>query len=209
MKIQNILWFLSISLNAVFSKFFIQISDIHLDLQYTENSADNCILHFTGMPCCRKNQIAKKPFNRVSKWGSYACDTPQLLLNSTFEWIRNNIDDIDFIINTGDNADHHVLFQTFRGNMKAIKSVNAIIKYWFPNIPIYNVLGNHDTYPIDQTLPYYENKVYETIGSYWNHQNVPQSFENGGYYKEELDNLCLLTFNSINFTYFKLSSICK
>ena len=103
-----------------------------MDLLYQEGSADNCLLHRTGMPCCRSNQIATEPYSTVSKWGSYRCDTPVYLLDKSLEWISDNIHDIDFIMFTGDSADHHVVFQSLQGNIDTIHTVSTLFEKWFP-----------------------------------------------------------------------------
>ena len=42
-------------------QYFAQITDTHIDMDFASDTADNCLLHKTGMPCCRKNQIDRKP----------------------------------------------------------------------------------------------------------------------------------------------------
>jgi len=167
-----------------------------MDILFQKNTADNCLLHQTGMPCCRQYQIKKEPYNLVSKWGSTTCDTSPLLLEKSLEWISDNIDNIDFIINTGDSADHHVAFQTLHGNINTINLVQEYFEKLFPTIPIINVLGNHDTYPIDQTFPLLNNYIYYQIGHKW---KTPTTFYSGGYYNHMLKHLCLLITNTLHF----------
>ena len=190
---------------VVQEQYFLQFTDIHLDLYYQENTADNCLFDTLGMPCCRVHQIVKKPFSLSSSWGSYECDTPIKLFNETLAWIDSNLPEskhLDFILNTGDNADHHLLTQTLHDNIQANKNIHDLTKVWFPNKPIINVLGNHDTYPIDQTFPLLETYIYRELDNIWNLSNIssnPDDFRRGGFYLYEPKEspLCMLVINSI------------
>lgn len=136
----------------------LHISDIHLDTRYHIGGVDNCVLGDTGMGCCRKYDIPKKPYGYASEWGNYNCDSPIKLVNETFKWIRNNID-LDAIIYTGDAVDHHDVSQTIGYNLEELETVFQLFHEYFSDIPLFHTLGNHDTYPIDQTPPY----IYSTF----------------------------------------------
>ena len=117
----------------------------------------------------------KKPYGHASEWGNYNCDAPIKLVNETFRWIRDNIgangidaNGIDAIIYTGDAVDHHDITQTIGNNLKEIDTVFQLFSEYFPNIPLFHSLGNHDTYPIDQTPPY----IYSTFLDRYNEINV-------------------------------------
>ena len=146
------------------------ISDIHLDTRYHIGGVDNCVLGETGLGCCREFDIPKKPYGHASEWGNYNCDAPIKLVNETFRWIRNNIgvNGIDAIIYTGDAVDHHDITQTIGNNLKEIDTIFQLFQEYFPNIPLFHSLGNHDTYPIDQTPPY----IYSTFLDRYNEINV-------------------------------------
>ena len=192
-------YLLQIQFQCLLSFQFLHITDIHLDLSYLPASADNCMLRFTGMSCCHSFQISKSPYNIVDKWGSYTCDTPIDLLNSTFEELRHIVppEQLDFIINTGDNADHHIITQNFRKNIQANRIVQQIISLWYPEVPIINVIGNHDTFPIDQTIPLYENFIYKSLDSIWKTNST--TFTSGGFYLYERNYICMFVVNSLYF----------
>jgi len=142
----------------------LHISDIHLDTRYHIGGVDNCVLGDTGMGCCRKYDIPKKPYGYASEWGNYNCDAPIKLVNETFRWIRDNID-IDAIIYTGDAVDHHDVTQTIGYNLEEIETVFQLFHKYFSDIPLFHSLGNHDTYPIDQTPPYIYSKFLDEYNS--------------------------------------------
>jgi len=145
----------------------LHISDIHLDTRYHIGGVDNCVLGDTGMGCCRKYDIPKKPYGYASEWGNYNCDSPIKLVNETFRWIRNNIH-IDAIIYTGDAVDHHDVTQTIGYNLEEIETVFQLFHEYFSDIPLFHTLGNHDTYPIDQTPPY----IYSIFLNEYNSLNI-------------------------------------
>lgn len=180
-------------------QYFAQISDSHVDMQFAVNSADNCLLHRTGMPCCRKNQIDESPFVETTVWGLQTCDTSPHLFQKTVEWMKMNLPKLDFVMNTGDSADHHVLFQTRHGNVQAINFVHNSLQSYFSGTPIVNVLGNHDTFPIDQTVTQYF--VYPKIADIWNLAlSQRNTFLRGGFYRHDIsEKLTLFIINSVFF----------
>ena len=52
--------------------------------------------------------------------------------------------------------------------MKEIDTIFQLFQEYFPNIPLFHSLGNHDTYPVDQTPPY----IYSTFLDRYNEINV-------------------------------------
>ena len=61
---------------------------------------------------------------------------------------------------------------------------------------IINILGNHDTFPIDQTLPVIDKHIYREINKKW---GAPSTFEWGGFFKTERVDLCILSMNTLHF----------
>lgn len=138
----------------VYGNIFFHISDIHLDLQYSENSPANCVIgDLLTTRCCRKNSIAKYPYRNASKWGDYNCDTPELLFNLTLSSMNKLEPNPDFIIMSGDIVGHHDLEQNWRLNKDTMIIGMSLIQSYFPNTLILSSIGNHDTYPIDQLYP--------------------------------------------------------
>ncbi|KAJ3299369.1 Endopolyphosphatase [Borealophlyctis nickersoniae] len=79
---------------------FMFISDIHIDESYLEGSDP-------ATQCHRVNTVDATK-NRAGKYGALnsICDTPQGLMDETFQWIKDNHADVDFVIYTGDSARH-------------------------------------------------------------------------------------------------------
>ena len=175
---------------------FLHITDIHYDPKYKENSAANCYNIDSGLGCCREGLLWKKPYRKANKWGDKKCDTPLLLVNSTFNWISKNIKELDFIIYTGDSVGHHDITQDININIETMKTIRELFRKNFPNITTYPNIGNHDTYPIDQTPPLIDNKIRYNYRNDWDSSNI--KIEKGGYYRARLpNNMNIISINNL------------
>lgn len=181
---------------------FLQITDIHFDQYYTPGSSANCYFGSTGLGCCRRLSISKEPYRTASKWGDYNCDLPLLFVNESFRWISSNIKTPDFIIWNGDSVDHHDITQTLNSNIEEINIITKLFSEYFNQIAIVPMIGNHDTYPIDQV--YYnfnETELSYELSVVWKDM-IPQeqlyTFSYGGYYTVNLtSNVSLMIINSL------------
>ncbi len=94
----------------------------------------------------------------ATSFGFYECDAPELLINSSLHSIADfqkekNIT-FDFAIFTGDLVDHdEVAYTSYEQCIEAEEVIFRDIKNTFGNMPIYPVLGNHDTFPYGQLAP--------------------------------------------------------
>lgn len=91
----------------------------------------------------------------ATEFGSYLCDAPEVLINSSLKSIVQYQEELglnfNFSIFTGDLVDHDE--QAYIGFEKAAKSEELIfrdMKSTLKDLPVYPVLGNHDTYPYAQ-----------------------------------------------------------
>ena len=100
-----------------------------------------------------------------------------------------------FLVWTGDNPPHDVWDETPEGQLNRLKRVSQMIAQAFPKIPVFPVLGNHDSFPVDQynRLPkdaaHYDNFDWLMTGlsSFWGQwisQDSIATFVSGGYYTE-------------------------
>lgn len=180
---------------------FLHITDIHYDPNYKEGAPVNCVLGKTGLGCCREFDIPIQPYEKANKWGNFACDTPYLFINKTFEWIKYNIKDIDFIIYTGDSVGHHDITQSISQNIKTINEVDNMFKIHFNNIKVYSSIGNHDTYPIDQTQKNVNEIFLNNFANQWGNwlnNSVQNNVKQGGFYSIKIsDNMYIVNFNSL------------
>ena len=175
-------------------RYILHVTDIHYDHNYYVTAPNNCIIGSkTGMGCCRKDNIPLKPYNQCSIYGDYKCDVPKLLVNDIFNWTKHHIYNknikFDYIIYTGDSPGHHIISQSLKGNLDSINTVNNIINKYYPNIPLYQTLGNHDTYPIDQTESSLYRTILNNVSHLWSKWLTAKDMNNvikGGYYSTYL-----------------------
>ena len=186
------------SILSILSKVWISwnvlhLSDIHFDPFYKEGSSTRCLGDNLGLTCCRPYDIRLRHTDKpAGPMGDYACDTSELLINSTFSWISKN-KDIDLILYTGDTFSHHDIADLFSPGFKYTpqKIQNFFDKY-FSGIPVINTIGNHDVHIVDQTIPYFYPKSLHTLEKIWN-----ISLNGGGYYKTNFKNQNIIVLNNL------------
>lgn len=181
----------------------LHVTDIHYDAHYLAGSPNNCQLGFTGMGCCQKVSIPKDPYEAAGVYGDYNCDSPAQLIDESFAWMGENLDP-DMVIYTGDDYTHHDLTQTMRGDLDAIQYVTSLFEMYFPDVPVYNTLGNHAGYPVDQlsNLDKFSSWLLHPVADMWKQwlsDDAYDMFRNCGYYSEDMDEdgYTLVSLNSL------------
>jgi len=207
---------LLILINIIFSYSFsfLLITDIHIDTKYHVGSASKCVEYSKiGTMCCRVLDIPINGSYPCSKWGNLNNDVPPFLFDSIMNWTNNNLN-FDFIINTGDSGSHKDIDQVFSNdNEKSINFVSDTIDKYFPNKPVYNVIGNHDSYwNVDQTFPGYSGFLKRTTKK-WEKWVNDTNMSNYGYYSLDLNkDIKIITFNSLYYdtnNFFQVNSTKK
>lgn len=100
-------------------------------------------------------------FNNDSIWypantfGSYNCDAPEVLVNSSLKSVAQYQEklglDFKFSLFTGDMVDHNeAQYTSYEYVVESEELVLRDLKHTLRDIPIYSVLGNHDTFPYAQ-----------------------------------------------------------
>ena len=173
-------WPAILGLNNSSTRTFLQLSDIHLDFDYVKNG--------DIQEMCHKGQKGQLNGN-ASKYGSYKCDPPKLLVESAFIAMKEKVPHPDFILWTGDNSPH-VKGLNKSDIMSHLRFVTKKLNKQYPNVPVIPVLGNHDSSPADyfpesnETYQAYED--YITDGSFGDLLDVgsqaAEQFKHCGYY---------------------------
>ncbi|XP_062857098.1 acid sphingomyelinase-like phosphodiesterase 3a [Trichomycterus rosablanca] len=167
--------FLQRSTSAV-SKFW-HISDLHLDPTYhvTEDHTKVCFSS-KGFP-------AKDP----GLFGDFMCDSPYQLILSAFNYMKHVDQEPEFIIWTGDNPPHVPADKLSTDTViNIISNMTHTIRQFFPQLPVYPALGNHDYWPQDQ-LPVKNNDIYEAAAKLWGPWLLPEALatlRKGGFYSQ-------------------------
>lgn len=128
----------------------LQLSDVHLDPAYQEGASAIC-----GEPlCCRSTDPpATSPDQRAGPWGDYRkCDTPLRTLESLLQHVAET-QQVDYVLWTGDDPPHNVWNQTKEGQMAVMRKVATLIRSYFPGVPVFPALGNHEGIPVNSFPP--------------------------------------------------------
>lgn len=94
----------------------------------------------------------------ATSFGNYQCDSPELLinssLNSAIKYAKEKNLDVEFTIFTGDMVAHdESKYITLETAKESEERIFRDMKTNLGDIPVYAVLGNHDTYPYGQIAP--------------------------------------------------------
>lgn len=151
----------------------LHLSDTHFDPYYEEGTNAEC----NEPLCCRlTNGPAKSAADGAGRWGDYRkCDTPKRTIDHMFQHISSThtvsqppllqlensrlfrfllvllfFKDIDYILWTGDLPPHDIWNQTQEENLNILKLTVNQIKTYFPGIPVFSSIGNHESAPVNR-----------------------------------------------------------
>jgi len=191
----------------------LQISDIHLDLSYTQGSLAAC-----GLPNCCMNVsgVAELPEDAAQYWGDYRCDLPHWTFKHVLEHIKaEHGEEFEYIMVTGDYPAHDVWLQSRQGNLAHSKKVFDLLKEVFPSTLVFPSVGNHESFPCNNyptsSVDGYDNPtwLYATLGEYFSSWLTPEAldqFSLDGFYSMDFnDALRIIAINSnfcINYNFF-------
>ncbi|KAK6028324.1 Ser/Thr phosphatase family protein [Ostertagia ostertagi] len=157
----------------------LHLTDIHLDMYYTPGMEAKC----SEPLCCRPQQdpdevaVAAKEDVQVpaGPWGMVGdCDTPEWLFTNMLEFIQKNHKDLNYVMVSGDLVSHAVWDYTREAHVAMVKNISDTIRMFFPNIPTYFAVGNHEGVPIDNFAPHFTPKqfhmdwLYDAMADAWN-----------------------------------------
>ena len=127
----------------------LQVTDIHLDMEYEVGSVANCNLPL----CCRKlddDALVHLKIIRAGKYGTIAHCDANIETVKAFAAKAKEVKP-DYIMFTGDNIAHSVWVVTQEEVIRATKmQIEAIQEQIGLDIPIYPALGNHEKAPVDE-----------------------------------------------------------
>ena len=187
----------------------IQFTDIHYDQYYKENGTIYC-----DTPLCCHEPASQFSRIKSGKFGSFKnCDLNMDTLKSSIQAAYDL--NPDFIIWTGDNAEHDNWNSTQEEVYTATKAIkNAIDEVFQKKIPVYPVIGNHEVYPNDLWESGNEN-IFQNLADiykdYFFEPEAYESFSKYGYYSERhpYTNLRIIALNCLycdSINYHHLSS---
>ena len=144
---------------------FAHLSDLHYDAKYAAGSLAGC----SEPLCCR----AWFGPGKAGVYGSYGCDSPLLLLESTLQELANVTPPLKYVIFTGDIPAHNVWNQSRADIIKSIVDVSNLFSKYLPKTKVYPALGNHESAPVNSFPPpfvtgYNSHKwLLDTLATHW------------------------------------------
>ncbi|XP_062323253.1 acid sphingomyelinase-like phosphodiesterase 3a isoform X1 [Osmerus eperlanus] len=156
---------------------FWHVSDLHLDPTY----------HLTEDPTKVCFSSKGVPASHPGLFGDFMCDSPYQLIQSAFTHIREAGQQAQFMIWTGDSPPHVPAGELSTDMVvQVISNMTQTIRHYFPDLPVYPALGNHDYWPQDQ-YPTSTNAIYQAAAKLWQPWLKPSSLQTlreGGFYSQ-------------------------
>lgn len=120
------------------------LTDIHFDPKYQVNGTSKC----KEPICCQpEHGIGTAPENICPQWGAYdVSDSPFQLIEQIVAGIKEQKP--DYIYFTGDIISHRSWDASSEKNSATLKTIFEYLRANF-DVPIYPVLGNHETHPLN------------------------------------------------------------
>uniref|UniRef100_A0A1D1YL13 Endopolyphosphatase n=1 Tax=Anthurium amnicola TaxID=1678845 RepID=A0A1D1YL13_9ARAE len=178
---------------------FLHITDIHFDHLYLPNSSPSKFCH-------RYNKKSKK--NESGKFGTLGseCDSSYALINSTFFFLKEKFQDIDFVIYTGDSLRHDRDPKIPLTEDYVKWCHKTIVKYITETFDMNKTkfiptIGNNDEWDHNQ-LGDGPNTLFGNLTQIWAplKLNLTTDFLNGGYFRQDMNSkLSVLSINSMYF----------
>ncbi|KAL7313639.1 hypothetical protein PS15m_007362 [Mucor circinelloides] len=177
---------------------FLHITDIHIDPNYLEGADPDSFCHKHG----------KKRSSETGKYGALGtdCDSPEALVDATFNFLKESITDIDFIIYTGDTARHDRDDDMPRSQSEVVNAHSTVMKYFqtaydTDNVPYVPTIGNNDAYDHNDVTK--NDKIFKKLESIWKPLglNLTSAFSTGGYYVQDVikGKLTIVNLNTMYF----------
>ena len=170
----------------------VHISDVHLDMEYTEGALVNCDAYL----CCRESSgfPTKEGDKAAGYWGDYECDMPIHTFANMLDFIASDVQP-DMLFWTGDNSAHNVWDNTEEEITKYTIKVSQMLKEHLDTkqkITILPIQGNHDTWPVDQQdflLPNSNNPInwFKDEWAEWLGEEALAKFGEYGYYSKSIE----------------------
>lgn len=176
--------------------YFWHVTDPHVDFLYKEGSEAKC----DQLMCCR--DVVPNPKQRAGKFGSLPCDPPLSTFKNALEFVKSYPVDTDFIFYGGDSVPHDLWMQNRTYNLEYVRVLNnAFLDVFGVETPVVPILGNHDTFPVDQVDPNGWSWLLDPVSEWWSvwlpRQAVKTLREKGWYslpsFRPGLTIICLYT----------------
>ena len=162
----------------------LHLSDFHFDVQYTAGARTDC---GTDLCCRAEDGKGTNASNTAGVYGDYNCDSPALLVSTLLDYLNASLTPRpDFILYTGDDPAHDVWSQTRASNLAAIRWVTSELQRFFPDVPIFSAVGNHEACPVNEFGgPGVDTWLYSQLVQTWSYYlpaDAQETLNYGAYY---------------------------
>ncbi|KAI8369581.1 Metallo-dependent phosphatase-like protein [Radiomyces spectabilis] len=163
---------------------FLHVTDIHIDPNYMAGSDPDQLCH-------RKSEDDDD--NTAGKFGALhtKCDSPIPLVEASFKFMKESLQDVDFIIYTGDTARHDRDDDKPRTKDDVLHDHKAVVKYFMDtydvgDIPFIPTIGNND--PIEHNEVVKKDALFDDLKTIWKpfQLDLKDSFDKGGYFYQDV-----------------------
>ncbi|XP_063702884.1 sphingomyelin phosphodiesterase-like [Culicoides brevitarsis] len=166
----------------------LHITDIHFDPRYKPGSNAQC----DEPTCCRSGE-PDSPEDAAGFYGDYrSCDVPWHSVVNAMSHINETHKDLDWIYFTGDLVDHGIWETSVENNVEIMEKVFQLLRETFPETPLFPILGNHETHPVNIFAPNHisdnelsTNWLFNYISEAWLHwlpNSTLSTIKKGGFY---------------------------
>ncbi|KAI7898291.1 Metallo-dependent phosphatase-like protein [Cokeromyces recurvatus] len=176
---------------------FLHITDLHLDPYYREGADPSHYCHRYG----------KKRSKAAGKFGALGteCDSPGPLVEATFNFLKKEIKNVDFILYTGDTVRHDRDDKLPRTDAQVLEGHRSIIKYfkktYSHKMLFVPTIGNNDTYKHNKIKK--RDHIFRKLKAIWRplELDIRNEFLNGGYFTHDLikNKLSVINLNTMYF----------
>ncbi|KAI8340845.1 Metallo-dependent phosphatase-like protein [Chlamydoabsidia padenii] len=178
---------------------FLHITDIHVDPNYLVGSSPK-------QHCHRKSDRAHK--NTAGRFGALStkCDSPLALVDASFKFMKESLQDIDFIIYTGDTARHDRDDELSRTETDVLEDHKTVVQFFknafnIPTIKLIPTIGNNDAVEHDNIMT--TSSIYKSLETIWEplQLSLNDTFPTGGYFMQNdiVPGLRIMNLNSMFF----------
>ncbi|KAI7899685.1 Metallo-dependent phosphatase-like protein [Cokeromyces recurvatus] len=176
---------------------FLHITDIHIDPLYLEGSDPSRICH----------TITGNGSEITGKFGALGtrCASPVPLVDATFKFLKKEINQIDFIIYTGDTVRQNRDANLPVTHDQVIKGHTLVAEYVLKSFPkgtlFFPTIGNNDAFMYNQLEE--NDPLFPILETIWKpfKLDLTETFTKGGYFIQEIikNKLSIISLNSMFF----------
>ena len=124
----------------------LHLTDPHVDMEYEVGSNAFCD---EPLCCDYHSGVAPNASAAAQFWGTDSnCDLPFRTFEAFTKFVKMHLD-VDLILWTGDNMAHDVWHQNATRNLNSTVLLTETLKRYFPNIPVFPIIGNHEPFPVN------------------------------------------------------------